>query len=250
MTLSRVTASPPKEEELSLLVLVSSSSSSSSPVPSSPPLEDNEHESALINSSSDEDPLSTLSVLEGLLLCGGNYGLEEILPSVHLLPLEDGEAREMVAPLPLFFATRFRTLDAERSAQRAVRSRQQQQQQQQVAVSTPADPCYSSDWYDVFAWLTIGASTAPDTKRLPWNGHLTLGPDQPARRIRRKRQRNMAAIMSRKQPSFPSQQENVNPQIPRMLRTLPIIPVNQPGHEDWEMIFLSVCHGTPTFSGC
>jgi hypothetical protein len=231
MALPRVIASPRKEDELS------SSSSSWSTIPSSPPLEDNEHESALAN--------DTLSVLEGLLLCGGNYGLEETAPSVHLLPQEDCEAREMVAPLPLFFATRFRTLDAERSARPPARMRRQPEQQ--VAFSTPSDPCYSSDWYDMFAWLTAGESNAPshEIKRLPWNGHLSLGPDQPSRRIRRKRQHNVAAIMSRKQQPL-LDQENVNPHIPRTLRPLPIIPVNQPGHEDWEMIFLSVCHGSNT----
>jgi hypothetical protein len=245
MTLSNVIVSPPKEEELSLLA--SSSSSSCSTAPSSPPLEDNEqeHERTVtkINNDTlcDEDHLSTLSVLEGLLLCGGNYGLEETAQSVHLLPLNDGEAREMVPPLPLFFATRFRTVDAERSAQPTVKRRQQQQQQ--VAFSAPADPCYS-DWYDMFAWLTMGASTEHDTKSLSWNGHLSLGPDQPSRRRRR---RIMAALMSRKQPSSSLDQENVNPQLQRMIRPLPIIPVNQPGHEDWEMIFLSVCQRTPAF---
>ena len=225
-----------------------SSSSSWSTIPSSPPLEDKAllDETALCDSDDDEHdtPMSvdaSCPVFEGSLLCGNYYPPEEAPPSLRIpqhqhdwLGLQD---QEKVAPLPLFFATRFRTIDAERFAQ---------------PPSNRAPAPAESDWYDMFAWLTTVGSSSCDPSStvpisLPWNGHLSLGPEFPAKRPRTKRKRRHmpTAFQTQSRHAFSPIHINVNaptrPQHPQTIRPLPIVPVNRPGQEDWEMVFLSVC---------
>ena len=213
----------------------------------------------------------------GGLFCG-SYDLDEV-ESVRRLSasaaavgrdwrVEDEDCNEEVAPLPLFFVTRFRTLDAEQRAQPASLD---------PSASTMDSSCQSTtDWYDMFAWLTLGSMSDDSRSSLSptsWNGHLSLGPDLPsnawkARRIRRKRRQSTGQMLApsciqrqgnRQQHSFhpipssldPSQAQfsstsdapNTHSTLPmrQLIRPLPIVPVNRPGQEDWEMIFLSVC---------
>lgn len=188
---------------------------------------------------------------------------------------------EKVSALPLFFSTRFRTLDAERWAQPTPSDRSPAGY---GAASDMDSSCQSTtDWYDnMFSWLTLGSMSSEEKRSsspTSWNGHLSLGPDLPsnawkARRIRRKRRQStgqmLAPLCIQRQGSrsyHQQQQQDVSPNsfhsilsssqsptatfdptnpnatmpAPQLIRPLPIVPVNRPGQEDWEMIFLSVC---------
>ena len=193
------------------------------------------------------------------------------------------DAVEHVAPLPLFFATRFRTMDAERFAERSALD-------PPPAGSLEAACQSTSDWYNMFHWLTLGSVSSNERSFYPisWNGHLTLGPDSPsniwkARKTSRRRRQSTGQMISprcairRRSHSFPSldlpsvskkdgdhssssqhsaQFTPLNPTMRQLIRTLPIVPINRPGQEDWEMIFLSVCFwfehrfSSSSFSNC
>ena len=188
---------------------------------------------------------------------------------------------ENVSALPLFFSTRFRTLDAERWAQPTPSDRFSAGF---GAASDMDSSCQSTtDWYDnMFSWLTLGSMSSEEKRSSSpksWNGHLSLGPDLPsnawkARRIRRKRRQSTGQMLAplciqrqgsryyhQQQQQHPSHDSfypilsssqsptatfdptNPNATMPvrQLIRPLPIVPVNRPGQEDWEMIFLSVC---------
>ena len=143
------------------------------------------------------------------------------------------EGRENVTPLPEFYATRFRTLVAERWAQ--------------PSLVRQTDHVPFSDWYSLLAlW-----STASPASTSQWKGHLRLGPEQPStawkiRRIRRKCKRYATSLPKSKtfSPIHAALVQDITPSSHRSrkpIRPLPIISVNRPGQEDFEMVFLSVC---------
>jgi len=260
-----------------------------------------------------------------LLLCGNyvDYDSEESVAKRDGILAEyssnlncNGGDQEKVPPLPLFFATRFRTMDAERWAKS--NPKDSPTTSLQLAAS-PASPygtdtsCATAttvDLYDMFNWLTAGstsASPAFPAKSLTaattmnraanslqaWNGHLSLGPEQPsdawkARRIKRRRRKHgllppppifhttttytssaeaeeaefMATCFhpipfhttatTSHTPQLQLSSAATNETIPlhlqhrqlarrNLIRPLPIVPVNRPGQEDWEMVFVSVC---------
>lgn len=247
---AEVGAEPSLELELYNVTTLSSSSSWST-IPSSPPLEDKAllDETALYDSDDDEHDTAvapSCPVFEGSLLCGSYYSQEDAAASSLRLPQHDWLEleEEKVAPLPIFFATRFRTIDAERVAQATT-----------VTSASPTEP----DWYDMFAWLsTVGSSSCgPPTAsplELPWSGHLNLGPEFPAKLPRTKRKRRHMLTSFQQSQAHPHHHAfapihsntPTRPQHAQVIRPLPIVPVNRPGQEDWEMVFLSVCSSWAT----